>query len=153
MIQQATGITTLKKSEAIRPQAHATSSDCFAARASKLPAATVGENVNNQLVQEPVIQSTKNCYIRQLLTSRDAYGSPDMILKKFSLLGPVTWSQRGYEVFEKRPRKQKSFPNEPKLKTQSPLTLHITKISSLLILVQNCGSLVSKQTLHHMGTK
>ena len=58
---QATGIITSKKSETIRPLAHATSSDCFAVRAHKLAAAIIDENVNNQLVQDPgkIIDITK----------------------------------------------------------------------------------------------
>ena len=59
MNTQATGITASKKSEAIRLLAHATSSDCFAVRARKLAAKTIGENVNNQSCAKPWILVNK----------------------------------------------------------------------------------------------
>ena len=55
MLRQATGMTTSKKSEANRPLGHATYSDCFAVRARKLAAATIGENVNNQLMKHSAL--------------------------------------------------------------------------------------------------
>jgi len=42
----------VKKSEALRPLDHTTSSDCFTVRACKLAGVTIGENVNNQLLQD-----------------------------------------------------------------------------------------------------
>ena len=68
-------MTMSKKSEAIRPPAHATFSDCFVVRARKLAVATIGENVNNQLVQESNISNSdsRDALFRQFSVTKNDF--------------------------------------------------------------------------------